>query len=835
MIAKYELVKFENGMLVTYSAMNYIEAIVHWHNEIELIFIISGKLNFSVDGENHIVSEGEIAVINSEQLHSCISDTERKSKYLLLQINSLFFKNLNIDINLIYYSNVLSSHIDSKFYFPHTKDLFEYSQIITKILENKKNNYRSQISLSCGNIISCLQNCQIARDSIDNNNSLVNINRIKTIFKFIEANYTEDISITDLAEVENLSAYYLSHCFKQYTNTTFLNYLNNYRISKIQTDLLTTQDSITDIYLRHGFTNSKTFNRLFSKYMGCPPSEFRKGNVTKPIDQLHLQQNTEVLQTTVGTYVTYNDYIKANEKEFLSSVLNTNQKVEIPAIIDEKEIIVDITAPIQKYDKYYKLTTCTGRAHDILKARFREHFELVQEVFHFESIRFHGIFNDEIGIITTKKEELFYNFFFIDEIFDYLLSKNCKPYIEIGFMPSQIKTNDNSIFFYKGNVSPPKSESDWISLIKAFMSHIIKRYGKKEVLTWYFEIWNEADLKDFWSGTIEEYFNFYKYTVETIKSFDYNLMVGGPSGSSESLNNDFVLHFLDYCKKHHLPIDFFTFHPYPTQVITDKRKKERIEYILPPDSLNNYIEKTKNLLEHYNYIDSEIHFNEWNSSSRTDDYVHDTAYMATFILQNIIANMNKINSLAYWTFSDIMDEDGIPFNEFAGKFGMINRSGLKKPSFFAFEALDKLSDEILQKGNDYIITKTDIGIQILLWNYCHFNKEYASGDKSNLTYHDRYQIFDISPNKKFNITINTLKRTTCKIETSIFTRNHGSIFDFWLKNGAPEYLTKQQLDLFKENNHLLRKVEYIETQDTLNIFFTVEPFGFTLLEIDYID
>ena len=199
-------------------------------------------------------------------------------------------------------------------------------------------------------------------------------------------------------------------------------------------------------------------------------------------------------------------------------------------------------------------------------------------------------------------------------------------------------------------------------------------------------------------------------------------------------------------------------------------------------------------------------------------------------------NLNRIHSLCYWCLSDLIDEDGVPSHEFCGSFGLLSRSGLKKPAFFAFWALASLSDQLLKRGDDYIITKDGNRICVLLWNYCHYHQQFADGDHSMLTYYDRYQVFDHMENKPFHIEIENINASRCEITTHTFDREHGSIYDFWLNNGAPEYFSNAKLQFFKAHNHLLESIEYRTINDhTLTLSATIAPFGFTLFEIQILN
>lgn len=833
MIAKYELIKYPNGMPILFYEINYLKAIPHWHNELELIFVLSGTLECIISGDTYFLHKNEIAVVNSGQIHSCISSSDENTRILLLQINEQLFKSLDIDLSSIHYVNQISTDTQSDYYQENCEPLIKLSLKLNSAAASKKDSYQSSVNLLCCNIISMLPaGCQsdlASGKQLETKNN--QIRRIKNIFAYVEKMYREDISLEDLANAENFSPYYLSHSFKKYTNTTFTQYLNSYRISMIQRDLRNTDDSITDIYLRHGFNNSKTFNRTFHKLTGCSPSEYRNHASAVPAELSVIPRN-QTLNTDIGTYISYNiPVIPSNQEYLLTEQVMETRPSAVPAP-ETRKILISSSSSKGVFNKYFLITTSTGRAHDILLAKWRQHFEQVQESMHFKYIRFHGIFNDEIGIITRFKNSIQYNFFYIDEIFDYLLSRDCRPYVELSFMPSEMKSDDHTIFFYKAHTSPSVSIMKWTGLIHAFMEHIIKRYGIDEILTWFFEVWNEPDLKDFWSGTFEQYLEMYEATVTAIKAFNQNIRVGGPAASSSIFwANNIIPEFLAFCSRKHLPPDFVSAHCYPNVITAIPGTEDRQCNYHDIHDLSVNLACLHDQLKEAAFPDTPIHITEWNSSPFAYDYIHDTAFMATFILHCIIENLGQAEQLVFWELSDLIDEDCIPFNEFGGRFGLISRSGLKKPSFFAFQALSKLSEDILSYGSDYIVTKSKDGFQILCWNHCHYSKEFASGQENRLSYYDRYSIFEHKPVKQLQFTIVHQGIASFEITKYQFDRNNGSIYDFWLKNGAVEYPSPSQLKYFQDNNHLKQTIEYRSSQDLLLLNAEIEPFGFILFDI----
>jgi xylan 1,4-beta-xylosidase len=238
---------------------------------------------------------------------------------------------------------------------------------------------------------------------------------------------------------------------------------------------------------------------------------------------------------------------------------------------------------------------------------------------------------------------------------------------------------------------------------------------------------------------------------------------------------------------------------------------------------------------------SEIHFDEWNSSANSRDFTHDTAFMAPFIIHNYLTCQKLGSSLCYWVLSDRCEEYGPGSREFHGGFGILTHGGFKKPQYYAFEALRALGDEILEQGDGYVVTKSVMGnnrieIQVLFWNYAYYNGDYIS-EKIKQGYYDRYAIFEKGKPQEFRAALDCALFFTNAgdfiIEKTIFDQEHGSIFDFWLKNGALETVTRSQKEMIQRQCMPLETMEIRKAQNGKLLFNeTVQPHGFTLIRIN---
>lgn len=170
-----------------------------------------------------------------------------------------------------------------------------------------------------------------------------------------------------------------------------------------------------------------------------------------------------------------------------------------------------------------------------------------------------------------------YDWTIVDRIFDALVEARVKPLVEIGFMPQALSTHPEPYRhnwprgdLFTGWTYPPTDYQKWADLVGAWVAHEIARYGKSEVESWLWEVWNEPDIA-YWKGTPEEYFKLYDFSADAVKRALLTAKIGGPdsTGPGGAHAAEFLRSFLDHCArgknaatgKIGAPLDFVSFHP----------------------------------------------------------------------------------------------------------------------------------------------------------------------------------------------------------------------------------------------------------------------------------
>jgi xylan 1,4-beta-xylosidase len=437
-----------------------------------------------------------------------------------------------------------------------------------------------------------------------------------------------------------------------------------------------------------------------------------------------------------------------------------------------------------------------GRANEGLRADWQQQLAYVKKECGFKYIRMHGLLTDDMGVYKEDKNgKPEYNYMYIDVLFDFLQSIGMKPFVELGFMPSALASGDKTIFWWRGNVTPPKDYEKWEALIRNLTQHFTERYGADEVKTWYFEVWNEPNLSPgFWSGPREEYFKLYKYSVNAIKSVNPAYRVGGPGTAGAAWEPELI----DFCTKNNLPLDFISTHSYGVkQGYLDEYGNAGTILDKNPMSVSGDVLQSRKEITNSSKPNLELHYTEWSASYTPSDPIHDSYHEAAYVLYKLKQVGNAANSMSYWVFTDIFEESAPRFTPFHGGFGMLTIQGINKPVFYSYQFLNRLGNIELENNdsNSWACKDSKGNIQVLAWDFTNTHP----GDSVN---NQVYYIRDL-PSKsigKLKINITNVPEGTYSLEVYKVGYRCNDAYSTYLSLGKPAQLTKPQVEQIKKQN-----------------------------------
>ncbi|MBI1276559.1 MAG: beta-xylosidase, partial [Anaerolineaceae bacterium] len=422
-----------------------------------------------------------------------------------------------------------------------------------------------------------------------------------------------------------------------------------------------------------------------------------------------------------------------------------------------------------------------------------------------------------------------YTWDFVDLVFDTILKSNCKPFVELGFMPQQLADpkhydllTDNWIqrnYRAYGFASPPKDYQKWHDLIFELVQHCITRYGLEEVKSWYWELWNEPDLDYYWLGTIAEFNQLYDYTAAAVKAAHPDLRVGGP-GTTNPIEGrrsaEFLDKFLDHCvngtnsftNQQGTPLDFLSFHVKGGGYRADLRPHD----LTPPSrkQILSHIQVGYETIAKYNLaklecVLSEIDPDGWAAGGAWDNPVlnfRNTEYYSGFVASTFdhvtrFAQQNQWDlKLLSWAFLFIGERCFEGTRAFSTQgidkpilnlFKMYARMGSRQISFESSAAKDPLSYADIC-GRD---EPADISGFATL----------SENNLSILIYH-QHDDWDATGEVEINLEVDNLPFQNALLTHYRIDSDHSNAYAEWLHQGQPMYPTPEQYAAIKSRDEL---------------------------------
>lgn len=452
-----------------------------------------------------------------------------------------------------------------------------------------------------------------------------------------------------------------------------------------------------------------------------------------------------------------------------------------------------------------------------------------------------------------------YDWTIVDSIFDTYINRGMKPLVEIGFMPKALSikpepyqhnwtpsSNYNDI--YTGWAYPPKDYNKWRELIYQWAKHCIERYGKEEVKTWYWEVWNEPNI-GYWQGSHEEYCKLYDYAADGLKKALPEAKIGGPETTDPSGKNasDYLRLFLEHCirGKNYAtgeigsPLDFITFHAKGGPRVIDNRVQMNMGRQLLNISKGFEIVASFPELRHLPIIIGEsdpegcaacsIEHHPQNAYRNGTMYSSYTA--ASFARKYDLARKYGVNFIGavswsfefenqmwYAGFRDLATNgvDKPVLNVFR-MFGMMkgNLISIKSSRNFSIEELCQNS---VRKEADVnaLASSDDRSIAVMIWNY-----------------HDD----DLpAPDEKIKISFKNIKAKRVLVHHYRIDNKYSNSYEVWKSMGSPQNPSKEQIKELEQSGKLQMYTSptwHQPKEKNLNLSFSLPRQGVSLVTLTW--
>ncbi len=776
---------------------------MHYHQNPELLYVLEGSLKIVLEEKDCLLQGRDFYIINANTRHALLSDAP--VFYVCLHLNFIRLQHY-LDMNRVIFlcdSNGMNDTL---------------RQSISSLLDQIITNYfsRSGVSLIPLNSLYYSLLHQIAANCIAYTDDVrfetrksVEQMRLNEIANYVYTNYKSDIRLADLAEQLYLSPAYLSKYIKTRLHMNFVDYVNSIRLYHAVAEIRNSEKKITNIAIDNGFSNLTAFNHAFKKFYDMTPSEFRAREKEK-------KQAGQAGALDAKIAKKAEDYLK-------------NRSASVPEQTLSRQYLIADAHNQKIYSKYWKRMININRMSDLFQSDIQSHILLLKHELDFEYIRFWDIYSEELELNIGGNGD--YYFEKMDRVMDFLIYHGIHPYIEIGFKPEMLVERLDQYLVAEHKEILFKTYAEAKYFFHSMISHYANRYGIAEIELWYFELWKDPRLLK--EHDYQDYFTAFEACYDALKEISPNIRIGGGS-IHMTFDEPIFAEFLSHWKQRIVNPDFLSIYSYPYYTgsagrAIDRRRSQDTGY------LKKTVETITDELARIGFHIKEVHVSEWNSSVSNRNLMNDSIWQGAYVMKNIIDNLGGISLLGYWLGSDLFSRHNYTNDILNGGVGLLTRSGIRKPSFYAFDFMNRMGNYIVAQYENALITSNGHNsFYIAVHNMKEPNLNYYRTPENELDPAQPENYFDQMDPIECNYQIRHVANGLYQIKVRRINAEYGSILDSWFAMGRFSELTPEDITYLDQISvPRVHIQENAVTDNILNFETVLEPNEIQMVHISY--
>lgn len=757
--------------------------------DIKLYYVLKGSCTVKGVEESYCLAPGDFILINANRNYQAYSNEDGLFCVFTIAY-ALLCKDLQADF--LYFRCNSVEEEGEKYELLREK----IQRILTEHVVQDARRYYKKQELFCSMMNVLIDRFQIPTASSDRRQREAD-RRLSVIVNYIQVNYDQPITLSDLSEKLFLSPSALSRFFTKATGESFVQYLRRYRLNKVACELAETDKSITRLAVENGFSNGSVMSTEFKNFYGKSPKDYRT------LMQAERTKNRQKAEQAERVNERIRDIIK---KENLAAG-KTN----------EVRSRVDIHKSLP-YRPWKNRVMDVGEISLLERADIQEHVLIYRKKLGIEYVRVWALMSKDLMTIDLKNKS--YNWRKMDLILDFCVQNGIKMFLDLGQRTRKAMASENKIIFCSEEGYEFSSKEEWKQYLSEFMRHIVKRYGKEIVQDWIFELSFFLNARPYYEKgyTVkqvwEEGWKIIKGCVPEAKVGGPGLMVVDDKEKMQAIITD----FLDTAC---VPDLFTAFHfPYELTETPNRYRKKIAE-----DFLKSQIQMNRAILKQAGYQGT-YYVTEWNYSIANRSFLQDSCFRAAYTVRNILENNEDAEGLTLWYASDLLnvytDSDGI----LSGSAGMLTQDGIFKPIFYAVQFLGKLGNQLIKKDRNFIVTKNSEGdIQILCFNEKRLNYHYFQAEEDSYAPQEVSGLFQNRDILTIDMMLEHLMSgKEYVVRQHIVNEEHGSILDQWIRLGCEKELSAEEVRYLKQTIVPERIKERVRCENgKLNLKFEMLP------------
>lgn len=791
--------------------LSHSEEIQYFDSRIHIVYVLFGGVVIKNQDNQLKLEKDDFLILSKSEKFECEVKNNGKVFYFILDY---FSKEANNNYVLAFRGDSINKpKVMDKELLHHLRQL-----LLMKVLRSQDN--YSKVYKQYFSLITLLEDYyQVQLRSTQLKNIRGQIEDLKF---YIDNNFEKDIRLSDLADQLYVTEQYLSRVFKEQNGIGVSEYLIRRRLAKVRQLLVESDESITDIAYLAGFSNINSFNRIFKKYQGMTPSEYR----------LETKNDLEISSSNPNYEISACDDIREYLQESVTS--STDKIVEFSldkfAFFDKDKLLINL-----------------GYAGDIL------HNSLVKEIgftiayTSFGYGRIWGLLSDRI----LKQKGDYFDFSKVDEIIQNILELKLTPFLDLGFKGKQIHESVDKIISQEEFKLPSNDLEELLKRYRALIQHCLSRFGYDEVSKWKIELWkpNKYVLKTIKQEDLaiikikngfldicqdDDYFDFFSQVKIEIKKLIPDIEVGG-SGITLNLEKGSYKEFIKKWAMSKEKPDFVSFTAYSLDILKQSFEKYNNQGLISLDSnyLKDSLKEARQVIEH-SKICSKIFVSEFNLTNSARDFINDSAFKGPYIIKNLLNLFDCCDLVGYWQLSDLsFTSFDVNDKEIFGGSGLISKSGIAKPSFYAFDFLNSLGNDLIYFSDGIVVTKSKRKVIMLLYHYCHLNSLYYYSDNEKITSKNLSSLFENDGNRKIQFKMITeTNEKVYKMKMRRIGNSEGAFLPEAEKVNIEDNFSREETSYLRYRCIPSLKSEKISSQNgSIEFQIELQPHDMVLIEI----
>lgn len=740
------------GAGITFDLIKDIESRRHFHPEAELIFLIEGKVRAELKNAAAHMEKEDILMINAGELHALYASADAVAVLVHFSGGS-FGEEKGSGLRQFF----CDSSIDKRRSYKDLRDILH--ELVYQYVYNTHRTECLKMSLLY-KLADCLAENYTVQEDRKNPDTKKQDVRLREIIQYVDENYRDSVSLSELAERLFVSASTLSRAFKKETGIYFADYVNQVRMNSAVGQLLYTDNHITKIAVDSGFSNPSVFNRVFREIYEMPPSDFRK----KKQELFHREMERK--QAVV---------------EKLKTELRVKGNFKKAEDTKKTAVFIDVREG-KPYEKTWNKAINIGSVYNMTLANLQYHTLYLTEQLGFKYVRLWNVFSEKLMLCDGQTIGN-YNYDKIDGVLDFLISHHIYPFLDFGKRPDAAVKSESEVVFYKEEYIPFCSRNCWEALVLDFVQHVIRRYGRGEVSNWIFELSCDrihAGQSHCYRDDDYDYFNAFLFLYNTVKRLVPEAQVGGPSAIT-NWDRDFFMSFLWKCRKNQIEPDFIS-----VMLFTYETKYENGAFIrrrvIDDHFEREQIDAVREMMANSG-INSRLFIAEWNSTLSNRNYLNDSCFRAAYIAGKLSQLWGRADLTALWIGSDWVSSYFDTVGIANGGSGLLTKDSIRKPAYFVLQFLNRLGNTLLSSGENYIAaTDEKQGFYVLCFNYKKYGSSYFVHEENMRNPERINDVFEDSEPVCLEIVLNGVREDTqYVIKRRTISPDGGSILNEWKK------------------------------------------------------